>query len=287
MVLNNGLAEKQNKIKLEKTWSNTISNKYEDPPVFSVAATGEGLSYDWQYLDKTTQTWISLGVNSPKLRMHVIPPELNETEFKCVISNAAGSVESSPATLIVNQPTTPPVISTQPQSTTVDPINECDVMGSVYAQVTVGMGTGGGGGGGDEPTPTTGGDPILIVNDTDLEDLADMNEDFIYQLPAWSKTRAYIKGQINASDWAKKKTFTNTEALVPNDIGKIEWDINHNLASSDIVVTVVIDNNTIGDAKDYEPIYPSIFINDRNNITLTFNSDVAFEANTLKCIIMV
>lgn len=119
MVLNNGFAERAGKIKLNDTYASNVLNKYQDNSdiLFSVTATGLDLHYQWQIKNKDTNDWDDIAdATLPKLRGYLISPEDDGSIFRCKIYNKAGVVYTDEVTLTVNQPTTPPVISTQPTS---------------------------------------------------------------------------------------------------------------------------------------------------------------------------
>ena len=82
---------------------------------FSVVATGTFLSYQWQ----------KNGTNIPGATgvSYTTPPTAlsdNGSIFRVIVSNSAGSVTSNPATLTVTSSSTPPGITTQPSSRTVN-----------------------------------------------------------------------------------------------------------------------------------------------------------------------
>ncbi|MFZ3169883.1 MAG: immunoglobulin domain-containing protein [Candidatus Methanoperedens sp.] len=82
---------------------------------FSVVATGTFLSYQWQ----------KNGTNIPGATgvSYTTPPTAlsdNGGIFRVIVSNSAGSVTSNPATLTVTSSSTPPGITTQPSSQTVN-----------------------------------------------------------------------------------------------------------------------------------------------------------------------
>lgn len=110
-------------------WIDDVRVEYFDPPVigtqpvsqavnpavnvtFSVAATGNVLSYQW----KRNGTNISGATNSSYTRGSV--QEADEGNYSVLVSNGAGGISSANASLIVNAP---PVITEQPQPETVTP----------------------------------------------------------------------------------------------------------------------------------------------------------------------
>ena len=110
-----------------------ISNSPSDASVcmngtatFTVAATGPGLSYQWQI--NTGSGWSNLvlgpgyfGLYNPSLIVSLVQPSQNGYQYRCVVSGTcAPSVLSSPANLIVN---TPPVLTAATSSANVCPGN--------------------------------------------------------------------------------------------------------------------------------------------------------------------
>lgn len=85
-----------------------------DTARFKVAATGEGLTYRWQY--KTPEgTWKNSGTagyNTDTLTVSATGAR-NRYQYRCVVENAGGKAISSAATLTV---ITPPKITTPPKS---------------------------------------------------------------------------------------------------------------------------------------------------------------------------
>ena len=88
---------------------------------FKVVATGSNLSYQWQYRKTSTGNWVdSHGANYNKATFTPLATlSMNGYEYRCRVSNSAGTVYSNPAKLTVTSaPVTAPVITTQPQTTT-------------------------------------------------------------------------------------------------------------------------------------------------------------------------
>lgn len=122
MELNNGLATRGSKIKLDKTIGQQILNKYasDEDVVFSCEASGLGINYQWQVKDKEGK-WINIpGAIFSKLRMSTISVDDDGKVFRCHVYNSAGSTYSQEATLTVNKPDSAPVIDTQPTSVALD-----------------------------------------------------------------------------------------------------------------------------------------------------------------------
>ena len=79
---------------------------------FRVTAAGENLSYQWQYKKPNSGTWIRWsGKTAASLSLKATAAN-NDYQYRCVVSNEAGSVASEPATLNI----TGPIITAQPQS---------------------------------------------------------------------------------------------------------------------------------------------------------------------------
>ena len=87
---------------------------------FTVAATGENLSYQWQQSTDNGQSWTNIsGAISSTYTTDAATLAMNNYQYQCVVSNSAGSVTSSAATLTVTalpepepepEPTRPPYI---------------------------------------------------------------------------------------------------------------------------------------------------------------------------------
>lgn len=75
---------------------------------FTVAATGENLSYQWQQSADNGTNWNNIsGATSNSYTTDAATLEMNNYQYQCVVSNSAGSVTSSAATLTVNAATVP------------------------------------------------------------------------------------------------------------------------------------------------------------------------------------
>jgi hypothetical protein len=79
---------------------------------FSIAATGTNISYQWQKNDTNI-----IGALSPSYMTPTLTSGDNGTKFRCLVSNAGGSVYSNEGFVLVT--TAPPVIVTNPVSDTV------------------------------------------------------------------------------------------------------------------------------------------------------------------------
>jgi hypothetical protein len=265
MVTNNGLAERQNKIKLTADTSSSIVNQYEDAPLFSVGAIGDDVNYQWQY--KTTQgNWVNIpnGVFSG-LKLSEIPPSLNATVFRCRVYNSIGSTYSDEVVLNVKQPSAAPVITQQPQSTLVEPTSSSDVLETVYAAVVVGLNNGGG---------TSGG------GSSDLYSTSNMNETSPNAVPTTSATRVYVAEQIAQAETRRKYIYVNNTVLQPeNEV--ITLTINHNLNEQYVNIATV--EKTTG---KLNPFVCSIDYVDSNTAKLYINSpgNIPFAAGVLMVI---
>ena len=85
---------------------------------FTVKASGEGLSYQWQYKTATGTTWGKATAEGNKTATLKVPATAsrNGYSYRCVITNSLGSVTSKAVTLTVQSG---PVITTQPTDKTV------------------------------------------------------------------------------------------------------------------------------------------------------------------------
>ena len=72
------------------------------PATFTVAASGGNLSYQWQY-STDGKNWADIsGANKPTYTTEATALNMNGYRYQCVVSNTAGTVTSSAATLTVN-----------------------------------------------------------------------------------------------------------------------------------------------------------------------------------------
>ena len=70
---------------------------------FTLAATGENLSYQWQYCNDNGTNWNDIsGATGNSYTTDAATLEMNNYQYQCVVSNSAGSVTSDPVTLTVN-----------------------------------------------------------------------------------------------------------------------------------------------------------------------------------------
>jgi|GEM_PF-1136573 len=89
---------------------------------FTVAATGDGILYQWQYYNGSS--WVTLsnggiysGVTTNTLSLTTVTRSYNGIQYRCYVSGSCGDIDySSAATLTVN---TPPEIGTQPSNSTI------------------------------------------------------------------------------------------------------------------------------------------------------------------------
>lgn len=71
---------------------------------FSLAASGSGLSYQWQQSSDGGQSWTDIsGATSVSYKTGATTLQMNGTQYRCVITNAVGSVTSAAATLTVQE----------------------------------------------------------------------------------------------------------------------------------------------------------------------------------------
>ncbi len=82
---------------------------------FKVVASGSGLSYQWQYKSPSMSSWKNTTVSGAKTASITMTAttERNGNQYRCIVSNANGSVTSSAAKLTL---LTAPTITTQPAS---------------------------------------------------------------------------------------------------------------------------------------------------------------------------
>ena len=72
---------------------------------FTVAATGENLSYQWQQSINSGSNWMDIsGANVATYTTAATTTSMSGYQYRCVVSNSAGSVTSKVATLTVNEP---------------------------------------------------------------------------------------------------------------------------------------------------------------------------------------
>ncbi len=72
---------------------------------FTVAASGENLSYQWQQSTDNGQNWKDIGdATDATYTEEATTTIMNGYQYRCVVSNSAGSVTSEAATLTVNEP---------------------------------------------------------------------------------------------------------------------------------------------------------------------------------------
>ena len=80
---------------------------------FTVEATGEGLSYQWQYSNNGGTKWNTWSGKTSATASATASSRNNGTMYRCVVSNGGGSVTSEPAALSIKLP---PVITVQPEN---------------------------------------------------------------------------------------------------------------------------------------------------------------------------
>ena len=75
---------------------------------FTVAANGENLSYQWQQRTDSGQNWTDIsGAKAATYTTVATTTDMSGTQYRCVVSNSAGSVTSNAATLTVEKKTVP------------------------------------------------------------------------------------------------------------------------------------------------------------------------------------
>ena len=86
---------------------------------FTVAASGNGLSYQWYYRTSSSGSWNASTASSAKSATLSITAETHRDgyQYRCKVSNSSGYVYSGAATLTV-KPIVKPTITTQPSSVT-------------------------------------------------------------------------------------------------------------------------------------------------------------------------
>ena len=92
---------------------------------FSVGASGSGLSYQWQWRKNSSGTWASVtasDISGAKTASMSVPATTarNGYQYRCKVSNSAGSAYSVAATLTVKTSVAKPTITTQPQNKSAD-----------------------------------------------------------------------------------------------------------------------------------------------------------------------
>lgn len=116
-LTNNGTINVEDGGKLEGTptggtvvYAPTITTQPADQEVtvgqtatFTVSATGENLTYQWQYSNDNGTNWNDIsGATGNSYTTDAATLEMNNYQYQCVVSNSAGSVTSGPVTLTVN-----------------------------------------------------------------------------------------------------------------------------------------------------------------------------------------
>jgi hypothetical protein len=93
---------------------------------FSVAATGPGLSYRWQFSSSASGEWHNMTATTRTMTINDVQTASNGHRFRCIVTNAAGSVTSNVVTLTVTSPQN--AVST-PASQTVNVENSAQTSG--------------------------------------------------------------------------------------------------------------------------------------------------------------
>ena len=84
---------------------------------FTIAASGDGLNYQWQYCANESGAWVDSSATSGKTKTYTVNARaaIDGYQYRCKVSNSAGTVYSSIVTLTV---VTKPTITTQPTNVT-------------------------------------------------------------------------------------------------------------------------------------------------------------------------
>lgn len=86
-----------------------IAVKAGETATFTVVATGTGLTYQWERdTGKGFKEWAGIYSKSASFTTGVLSEECNGFQYRCIVSNSAGSVTSDSATLTVIDDATPP-----------------------------------------------------------------------------------------------------------------------------------------------------------------------------------
>ena len=104
------------------TQPKSVSTASGNVAKFTVAASGSNLKYQWQWSSDGGSTWTNCsssttGYNKATLQVNAVAGR-NGYKYRCKVSNSAGTVTSSAATLTV---ASKPTITTQPKSKVVSP----------------------------------------------------------------------------------------------------------------------------------------------------------------------
>ena len=85
---------------------------------FKVVASGEGLSYQWQYKTSGSSTWKNKAGATKASYTVTAKESYNGMQYRCIVSNTSGKVTSSSAKLTVTAAVAAPTITTQPKAQT-------------------------------------------------------------------------------------------------------------------------------------------------------------------------
>ena len=102
------------------TQPKSVSTTVGGTAKFTVKASGGGLSYQWQYRTSSTGSWYNSTASTARSATFTVTAESyrNGYQYRCKVTNAAGSVTSSAATLTVTS-ISKPAITSHPKTTTV------------------------------------------------------------------------------------------------------------------------------------------------------------------------
>ena len=98
----------------------SVTANADETVQFTVEATGAELTYQWQFKAPGTSTWYDSGMEGADTDTLSVPATAarDGQQYRCVVTNAAGSVTSEPATLTV---LSMPVITLQPKPVSTKP----------------------------------------------------------------------------------------------------------------------------------------------------------------------
>ncbi|MCR5203572.1 MAG: hypothetical protein K6E47_00775 [Lachnospiraceae bacterium] len=110
---------KNNSIKITENPSNATVNANEIA-YFSVKATGNGLTYLWQYKNKGESTWIDWTNKKTASISVAYLASRNGMSLRCVITDKNGNKVTSQEAVLTYKAVSGPIVTTQPKSTTVN-----------------------------------------------------------------------------------------------------------------------------------------------------------------------
>lgn len=123
---------------LETNYGKNIDNYVAK---FVVKATGKGLHYQWQVQLSNSDKFINILDNdcSELIISNYTNSAymLNGAKFKCIVSNSKGSIESSEATLTINEITEAPAITSITVSPDIEPAEYDKLVNRKFAEYVV------------------------------------------------------------------------------------------------------------------------------------------------------